>query len=67
MPEADCLLPEAGCHPERSEGSLQFDGDREQEQLRRSFASLRMTAYCLFRFLLCRTQVRIFDLQQLVI
>jgi hypothetical protein len=33
----------AACHPERSEGSRQFEGPRTYEQLQRSFAALRMT------------------------
>jgi hypothetical protein len=32
------------CHPERSEGSPQLFGNLADKKLRRSFASLRMTA-----------------------
>ena len=35
-----------GCHPERSEGSLQlFLNGEQKEKLRRSFAALRMTDF----------------------
>jgi hypothetical protein len=35
-----------GCHPERSEGSLQlFLNGEQKKKLRRSFASLRMTDF----------------------